>query len=103
MTFAQSSLRASAHNTANVETDGFTTERVLGTSAPGGGVRATIGQRQASGQDRTIAESLPGPQNDVNLVRETVNRIAAVRSFEANAKVVRTQDQLSQSLVDLTA
>jgi hypothetical protein len=103
MRFAESRLASGAHNTANVGTDAFSRQQVRGVERPGGGVKTVTDSTRMPSNDQQLAEALPGAQNNVSLVQETVNRIAAVRSFEANATVVRTQDQLSQSLLDLTA
>ena len=50
-----------------------------------------------------IAEVLPGSQNNVNQVMETVNRISAQRSFEVNANVLRIQDKMTRSFLDIVA
>ena len=58
---------------------------------------------ELSRSEQLITELIPGPQNNVHAVEETVNRIAAQRSFEVNARVVRTQDKMTQSVLDITA
>ncbi len=100
---SQTRVQVTAHNTANVSTDAFSRQQVTSVESPRSGVRTSVATVDLTPQSRAIAGSLPGAQNNVNLVSETVNRIAAQRSFESNARVVRTQDQLARSLLDLTA
>lgn len=49
------------------------------------------------------AEHLPGPQNNVRVVSETIDRISAQRAFETNVRVAQAQNRLSQTLLDMTA
>lgn len=93
--------QASSHNMANIST-GFSQQRARGVEARTGGVRTQVGTVELSASERQIADRLPGAQNNVSLVNETVAQIAAVRSFQANASVVRGQDRLVQSLLDVT-
>ncbi len=99
---SQTRVQASAHNTANASTDAFARQGVTSVENRSSGVTTSVHTVELTAQGRTIAETLPGPQNNVRTVSETVDRIAAQRSFEANANVVRTQDQLARSLLDLT-
>jgi flagellar basal body rod protein FlgG len=103
MRHAQSQTQASAHNTANATTDSFARQQVTGSENPNGGVRSSVDTVELSRGEQTIAESIPGPQNNVSVVEQTVNRISAQRNFEVNARAVRTQDKMSQSLLDITA
>ena len=103
MRLSQSALRSTAHNTANLETDAFSKQRSRGVAVPSGGVRTVVDRLPVPAEDQTLADILPGPQNIVRLAEEAVNRISALRRFEVNANVVRTQDQLAKSLLDLTA
>ena len=99
---SQARIQASAHNTSNVTTDAFARQAVTSAETRSGGVTSSVHTVELTAQGKSIAASLPGAQNNVNVVSETVDRIAAQRSFEANANVVRTQDQLAKSLLDLT-
>jgi flagellar basal body rod protein FlgG len=100
---SQARIQATAHNTSNATSDAFSRQQVRSVESPGAGVRTSVDTVDLSPQGRAIAESLPSAQNNVNLVSETVNRIAAQRSFETNSRVLRTQDHLARSLLDLTA
>ncbi len=101
---SQAKLSTSAHNTANLTTDAFSRQRVIQSEAPaGGGTRFRVDTVDLSTDALDRAERLPGPQNAVNLVSETVDRISALRAFEANVKVVRAHNSLSHTLLDITA
>ena len=94
---------ASAHNAANISTDVFSRQRVLGVEGFRGGVRTYVDKIELSKNAQHIAEVLPGSQNNVNQVMETVNRISAQRSFEVNANVLRIQDKMTRSFLDIVA
>lgn len=100
---AQNQSHASAHNTANTSTDAFSRQRALGVEALRGGVRTVVDTVELTVRERRIAEILPGAQNNVNQVVETVNRISAQRSFEVNAKIIRIQDQMTRGFLDILA
>lgn len=95
-------LAASAHNTANLATDRFASLRAAAAERAGGGTEVRVDRVELSETDARAPEPA-SPRNNVDTVRETVNRISALRSFEANARVVRVQDQLSRGLLDVTA
>ena len=98
----QARLSVGAHNTANLNTDRFGRQRATGFERTGGGSSVRVDTLELSDEAQQTAETVPGPQNNVSLVQETVNRISAQRNFEANASVVRTQDRLAKTLLDLT-
>jgi flagellar hook protein FlgE len=103
MRFAEAQSRTTAHNATNAATDSFARQRVIGSEKPNSGVTSRVDTVDLNRNEITIAETIPGPQNNVNLAEGTVNRIAAQRNFEVNAKVVRTQDKMTSSLIDITA
>lgn len=89
MRAAQLRLDSSAHNTANLSTPGFHRQQVALQAAPAGaGVQAQL-QR--------------APQAGVAPESEAVEQIAASYAFKANALVLRRQDQMLGSLLDLHA
>jgi len=109
----QRRLDVSAHNVANVSTDGFQGQEVTAQArrSGGGDVRVDTVEVSAEAQQaQTEAEGVQGeaqaegavtqPQNDVNVVDETVNQITAKAAFQANAKVIRAQDGTIGSLLD---
>ena len=100
---AENQTRVSAHNTANASTDAFSRQRARGIEGFRGGVRTAIDTVDLTANERRIADILPGSQNNVNQVVETVNRISAQRSFEANVNVIRAQDQMTRGFLDILA
>lgn len=88
MNAAQTQLRASAHNVANLGTDGFRRQQVQQTPQPGGGVEAAV----------TRADR-PGP----DLVQDVVTRLQAKNAFLANLAVFKTSDKMAGALLDTQA
>ena len=93
----------SAHNVSNKATDTFARQSARAVTTSGPGVRSAVDALELSPEEHRIARVVPGAQNNVNLIQETVNRIAAQRSFQANVRVVNAQDRFTQSLLDVTA
>ncbi len=93
----------SAHNTANVHTDGFSRHRVRSSERPAGGVQSTVDTVELSPEAQQTSPSLQGPQNNVDPVIETVDRPESAAAFSANARTLRTQDRLHASVLDLFA
>jgi len=103
----QRRLDASAHNVANVGTDGFRRQVATAQERPSGGVEARVDSVEVSEEaQRALAEAkaegLPQPENDVNVAEETVNQVAAKAGFQANAKALRAQDKTIGALLDAT-
>jgi len=88
MNAAQTQLRASAHNVANLATDGFRRQQVQQTPQPGGGVEAAV----------TRADR-PGP----DLVQDVVTQLQAKNAFLANLAVFKTSDKMAGALLDTQA
>lgn len=96
-------MNVSAHNTANINTDGY--ERVNATLNEGknGGVVVTIGSSEQTGPAYQVqATAEPAPSN-VNYADEAVNQIIAERMLQANLEVIRTLDEMEGSVIDLLA
>ncbi|MCX2861458.1 flagellar basal body rod protein [Paucibacter sp. PLA-PC-4] len=85
---ANERLRASAHNTANLQTPGFRPERVVQTSLPEGGVVAGVERSQ---------------QVQVSAERELVEQRSATYSYVANLRVLQTQLRAEGALLDIKA
>ena len=100
LTAAQKRLEVSARNTANVNSDKFNKRRVTQQERATGGTSARVDTVKLSEEAQKAAEELNGAQNNVNLVDESVERIASKHSFKNNAQVIRTKDQMDQTLLD---
>jgi flagellar hook protein FlgE len=88
MASASTALGSSAHNVANMQTEGFRRQMVGYREVEGGGVSAQI--------DRA---AVPGP----SLERDVVDQIAAKNAFLANLAVFRTSDAMTGEVLDLLA
>jgi len=85
MQAAQTQLRASAHNVANLATDGFRRQAVRQTPRSGGGVSTEIHRADSPGED---------------LVRDVVAQLAAKNAFLANLAVFKTSAKMAGVLLD---
>ena len=92
---------ASAHNTANLQTDGFGKQRVTSEELKTGGVRGRLDTVELSDEGRKAAEEASGAQNNVEIAEESVEQIEARHATSTNAGVIRTMDRIAQSLLDL--
>lgn len=100
----QKKVDAIAHNTANVNTDGFKHSQVhLEESAPLG-VKATVRTIDTPGP--TVLEQTPEGQqlvekSNVDLSREIPNLMMSRRFYQANLKTIKVEDEMLGSLLDI--
>jgi flagellar hook protein FlgE len=86
MRLAERKLAASAHNTANMVTEGFARVQVEGVEAPGGGV---------DGVEKTLpAEQSPDP------VAEIIEQKSAAVMYRANLRTVKTATDMLGDLLN---
>lgn len=112
-------LAVSANNVANMTTrgwrkggpaqqpGGFIPKRTLDVTTAGGGVRAEVRpvtppsvEIFSPGRPDADAEGVVALAN-VSLAEELVTQIQAQRAYEANAQVIRTQNGMTDSLLDI--
>jgi flagellar hook protein FlgE len=86
MSVASVGLQASAHNIANLNTEGFRRLQLVQSAAPSGGVSASLSQASGPGN---------APETDV------VGLLQAKNSFLLNLAVFRTGDRMMGSLIDV--
>ncbi len=114
-------LEISANNVANVlslgvhpdparaKPEAFTPQRAAFVSSAYGGVEVKAVpvtppaylSLQPDHPDADVDGLVPLP--DVSLEQEMVNQILALRMFEANVKVIQTQDQMLGALLDIVS
>jgi flagellar hook protein FlgE len=98
-------INVTAHNIANVGTDGFKPSRTEFGAVESGGVRATI-QRSETASPTILNDRVYGPAqlelSNVDLVEESVHRIVAQRGFEANLKALQTADDVLGLIINIT-
>ena len=86
---AQLRLDSSAHNVANMNTNGFKRQTVAQEPVPDlGGTRASLGQAGDEG---------------VALEQEAVEQMSATYAFKANLQALKTQDAMMGALLDIRA
>lgn len=110
------SLNATAHNVANVSTEGYQPQRVELADGPGGqGVQVAAvttaqgseplfaqGEVQSGGTGLVNAGGLTASAvNGVDLVHEMVGLMTTSRAFEANAVMVRAAEETTGHVLDL--
>ena len=107
---SQARIQMMAHNTAKATSDGFSWQQVTNVEIPQSLVVGTsVDTLDLSPQDRAIAESLPWAQNNVNLVSETVNQIAAQQNIlnrlplSENTGLARRESARSHGLRNILA
>lgn len=88
MRAAQTALDSSAHNVANLNTDGFHRQEVVQSEQAGGGVSTRITKSDTEGSD---------------LATDMVAQLQAKNSFLANLKVFKTSAEMTGTLLDTTA
>jgi len=82
---AQTSLNASAHNVANLATEGFKRQETVQTAQSGGGVTTSVREANTAGNA---------------LEQDVVTQLQAKSSFIANLAVFKTQDKMAGALLD---
>lgn len=93
----------SAHNTANANTDAFAKQRVSQQTSASGGTATRVDTVSLSEEAKSIAQEVEGAQNNVDVAEEAVNQIQSRQNFKQNVAVVRTQDEMTKTLLDTTA
>ena len=113
MRLQETRVTVAADNIANVRSgapapkdgesyQGYEAKTVEGTSQVGGGVIPSIRNVDPSyvlapGYEQGTTEALP----NVDLANEAATLMTAEKMYEANAKVIKTQDELDKSLLDI--
>lgn len=100
---SETRLAVAATNVANQDTTGFKAQDVqLSADANGGGVRTDIVDRSPAtievANDNEVQE-----KPNVSPDEEVANAQVATYNFKANLKVLKTEDDLQQSLLDIRA
>lgn len=85
---ADAALRSSAHNLANLQTEGFRRERVVTTAQADGGVSASTVRAQAPG---------------LSMHEDLVAQLQARNAFLANLAVFQAGSRASGSILDVYA
>lgn len=96
-------LEVSAHNVANLNTDGFKSSRTEFVEVQDGGVLPVV-QKDNSAGPTVLKDTAQGPRqvelSNVDLGQEAVSQIIAQRGFEANLRTLKTADAMLGSILD---
>lgn len=85
---AQTQLDTTAHNVANLATDGFKRQETVQTEQPGGGVSASVRRAETAGNA---------------LETDVVTQLQAKHAFMANLAVFKTSNKMAGALLDTKA
>ncbi len=95
-----------ANNIANINTDGFKKERVLIEEQAPQGVSSTFEKINTEGSQRVEysngnEEIIEG--SNVELAEEMPNEIITQRSFDANTTIIKTENEMLGTILDMIA
>ena len=97
-------IGVTAHNVANVNTNGFKKSQTELIAQETGGVFAVIQKNEPAGP-AILHDTGYGPAqlelSNVDLGEETINRIIGQRGFEASLQAIKTADDMLGSLLDI--
>jgi len=96
-------IEVTAHNVANVNTDGFKKSRTEFVEIKTGGVLPVV-QKDDSAGPAVLKDTGYGAAqvelSNVDLGEEAVSQIIAQRGFEANLRTLKTADDMLGSILD---
>ena len=96
-------LQASAHNLANVNTEGFQAQQITQSTGPGGeGLQAHVSPTQASAPV-ILRDGQLRVQSNTDMTREAVTHMSAAAAFKSNMGVMQVQDSLTEAILDVVA
>jgi flagellar basal-body rod protein FlgC len=97
-------LGVTADNIANVNTEGFKKSRATLKEGSNGGVQVDINRVDTPGHRYQVLESdqlVEKESSNVNLEEEFPEMMVTQRTYEANLKVLQTQDRMLGTLMDI--
>ena len=103
MTYASQRLARSAHNVANVNTDGFQAKEVVAREVPQGGVTSVT---RPTGGAPAVYQGDDGSAvlgSNTDLISETVGQLSAMHQFKASVALLKTDQEMMKSLLDVKA
>ena len=97
-------LGVTADNIGNVNTEGFKKSRATLKEGSNGGVQVDINRVDTPGHRYQVLESdqlVEKESSNVNLEEEFPEMMVTQRTYEANLKVLQTQDRMLGTLMDI--
>lgn len=101
MRAAQSALDVSSHNIANMNTQGFKPQQIIQSENSTGGVNAAI--RAPAAESADTAGKPEAATSGTDAATEMVNSLQFRATFDLNAKMVKTADEMLGTLVNTKA
>ncbi|MFH1626102.1 MAG: flagellar basal body rod C-terminal domain-containing protein [Pseudomonadota bacterium] len=98
-------IEVTANNIANINTDGFKKSRAVFKEEPSGGVVVDVQRVDTPGtpiHSQEDEKQISSETSNVDYAEETVNMITARRGFEANLKALQVEDEILNSILDIT-
>jgi flagellar basal-body rod protein FlgC len=96
-------MAVTANNVANVNTDGFKKSRAIIEEDAPGGIKVDITQIDSPGSiyyETIDGEEIERETSNVELTEEIPQTTLTRRYFEANLKIIQTQDEMLGTLLD---
>lgn len=84
----------SAHDIANINTDGFQESQAIQTEKATGGTQISAIRK---------VDTYEGGMSNTNLAEEMVEQSTNKNTLAANVNVLKTQDEMNQTVIDLLA
>jgi len=96
-------LGVTAHNVANIHTDGFKKSRVLFEEASPSGVTARVNRVDSPGSPVPSEDGTGEPRESSNLAveEEMVNLMTTRHGYTANLKTIQAEEELVGTLLDV--
>ena len=97
------SLQSSAHNLANLNTEGFEAQQVTQSTGPGGeGLQTHVSPTHAPAPV-ILRDGQLRAQSNTDVIKEAVTQVEAAAAFKANMGVIMVQDRLTEAVLDVVA
>lgn len=96
-------ISVSAHNTANINTDGFKKQRTSLSESNTGGITLKREESTEPGPLYRHADGNMVEASNVDLSEEIIRQISAKHLFSANIVVFKTADKMEKGIIDIFA
>lgn len=96
-------LSISAHNTANMNTDGFKKQRASLSEDNHGRVTVNIMEDTERGPMYQHAHGTIAEESNVDINEEILRQISARHLFSTNVAALKTSDEMQKGLLDIVA
>lgn len=106
LTAFQQKLNVTAHNVANVTTDEFKKQRALLHEGENGGVSVEIDEIDTPGypiETMVDGETVESESSNVDLAEALTETIPTQAGYDANLKMIQTEDDMLGTLLDIVS